>query len=139
MADIVELQAVINVLQGHARDLSGMREAPANTLDKAPALPFTRTIPGAGALKLTTVGFATGIHTLVTEMRMNYNRINANERQVLEYVRAFAKLVLNDPTLGGTVDHVQGMRYEFGDLPYGDTEAFGLRWEIDVKMQGTTA
>ena len=141
MADVRD--AVVHI-QGIARALSGMKEAPDDARGAMNAYPFAISYPGRGTYTSGPAGASTGLHRIITEIHMAREGDLAQALKHLQsYLDDFANDVLNDPTLGGHVSTIvvgsdsPPLSYTLVSGIYNDVKTIALRFETAVKIQNT--
>lgn len=131
------IRNVIIKLQAHAKT-AGAKEAPTDPDETAFQFPFTACYPGSASIEQ---GPGGGRKDIVNfELSFHVNRVNLpiDIQQVESFYDAFPTLLVNDPTLGGTVNTIvfdEGIKMEFGKMKWADTETIGMKFTIPVKIE----
>lgn len=101
--------------------------------------PFAVTFARSGKVIVRPVGVKRGLDTLVLQIHVaRTGEVDAEIEQLMFYSDDIPMLILNDPTLGGSVDVVLEIRYTFGPLNWGGQQlTIGWEFEIDVKRLAT--
>lgn len=129
------LQAAITALQGHAGNMAGIKHAPANPPDSAADFPFAVTYAQAGELTGGSMGeiLTDETHTIVTEVHVSRaNALDAAVANALPYHDLFAAAIKGDPQLGGAVEAIRSLRYEFSGLVWDSIQTVGYRFTTSV-------
>jgi len=134
----VTIQTAIAHIQGLAEGLPGIRQAPDFPPEQMNVFPFAVCYPAAGEFQAGPMGLMKGLHNLVVEIHVARKDLPRDVETALPFGEALAAAVMDDPTLGGTVDTVradEGISYTFGALAWGGQETVGWRLTIPVKIQ----
>ena len=132
------IQTAIAHIQGLAEGLPGIRQAPDFPPEQMNVFPFAVCYPAAGEFQAGPMGLMKGLHNLVVEIHVARKDLPRDVETALPFGEALAAAVMDDPTLGGTVDTVradEGISYTFGALAWGGQETVGWRLTIPVKIQ----
>lgn len=132
------IQTAIAHIQGLAEGLTGIRQAPDFPPEQMNVFPFAVCYPAAGQFQAGPMGLMKGLHNLVVEIHVARKDLPRDVETALPFGELLAAAVLDDPTLGGTVDTVradEGISYTFGALAWGGQETVGWRVIIPVKIQ----
>lgn len=134
----MSVQAAITALTSIEAGLSGIRTAHDKTPEKLGELPCFINYPRRGTVTPAPGSGCTmikGLHTVVAELHVARKILPHAEGVARPYIDSFVKAVWADPTLGGTVNTVNEIRYEYGRLEFGRETHLGVRFEIDFKLQ----
>jgi len=130
------LSNAIAQVQSLVRGLAGVRDAPDYPPEKASAFPFAVAYPGTGRwVGGAPAGEKRGLHTIIVELHVARKDLPRDVEGAMGYVESIPNAILNAPTLSGTVDTVNEIRYTFGALNYGDLQTIGYRFEVDIKQR----
>ena len=99
--------------------------------------PFAVTYARTGTQTAQSAGWSVALHTLVCEIHCQRSVLDLAFAQALPLYEAFAAALLADPTLAGSVQTLNQLRYTFGSMEYGGTGTLGYRVEIDCKITPT--
>ena len=131
--------AVITQLVTVEAALSGILQAHDETPEGLGALPAFINYPLRGEVIGGTPGQIKGIHTVRAEVHLTRANLPTAESLARPYIDSFPKAIWDDPTLGGTVDTVIRVGYEYGRLEFGDKIHLGVQFEIEFKLQEDTS
>ena len=103
--------------------------------EKLSEYPFAIAFARSGRVQVKPVGTKRSLDTLVLQLHVaRMGELNQEVEQLMFYSDDIPMLILNDPTLGGSVDVIREMRYTFGGLNWGGQDlTIGWEFEIDVK------
>lgn len=132
------IEAAIADLREKLLSLNGMRSAPVNPPDATAAFPFGVSYERSGTLEMKSAGFANDLATIWCEIHVSRQILPQAVALAMEFRDPFMKLLIADPTLGGTVSTIREIRRTFGRLEWGGVETIGYRFEVDVKVTLTT-
>jgi hypothetical protein len=129
---IAELQRLIGTLPG-------IRHAPAEPPESMNQFPFAVAYPGSGTWSHAG-NWKRGLHTIILELHINRADLPGDVRTALRYSESVPDIIMSNPRLGGTVDHIlttpdTPLTYEFLGMTWGSVETVGYRWRLTVKMQ----
>lgn len=125
--------AILN-LQAKVLSLSGIKAAPSAPPEGSGAFPFGVSYERSGTLVLHSYGFADDLATIWCEIHVGRGILSKAVEQAMGFRDPFLKLLVADPTLGGTVSTIVEVRRVFGVLSWGGIETLGYRFEVDVKV-----
>lgn len=131
---VARIQAIVG-------GLTGVRGAPDSPPDSLPSTwPYAVCYPGRGEISAIEATTNVEIHTIILELHHGHQELARVVSTIAPYVRNINIALWNDVTLDNTVDTIQAIRYTFGLLGWGETDAqtLGIRFEIDVKIRVTT-
>jgi len=131
------LAAAIAKVQAHAIALTGMGEAPTNPTEAQSVYPFAITYDRRGELLQESAGWALDLCTVVTELHFANQNLSLVITKAMGFREPFLQRLINDPTLGGTVALIRGLRYEFGKLGDDELADIGYKFELDLKLSLT--
>jgi hypothetical protein len=126
------LSAAIAKIQAHAIAV-GMAEAPTYPLESQEVYPFAIAYDRRGNLIQESAGWGIDMCTVVCEMHFINQYLPLAVTKAMTYRESFIKRIISDPTLGGTVTTINGLRYEFGKLGDDESADLGYKWEFDIK------
>jgi hypothetical protein len=133
----VSLVTAIARVQVLAGQITGIKQAPTSPPEQAAMFPFTVTYARTGTETPQSAGWSVSLHTLVCELHCQRTILPLAVAQALPLYEALAVKLLADPTLAGTVQAINQLRYTFGQLEYGGVQTIGYRVEIDIKTTPT--
>lgn len=128
------IELAIANLQAKVLSLSGMKAAPATPPEGTGAYPFGVTYERSGEMILNSYGFADDLSVLWTEIHVSRANLSTGIVQAMAFRDPFLKLLIADPTLGGTVSTIRNILRTFGKLEWNGIETLGYRFEIGVKV-----
>lgn len=131
MAD--DLQSAVERLAVLARSLTGMRQVPLNPPEQAGAFPFAVAYAWMGDVGLADASWIVGTHTFRVDVHCA--RAETPEKalpKLADWITAYNRLVLADPTLNGEVISVTRLRYRMLEGYYGGIRTLVLSFEVDV-------
>lgn len=131
------LSDVIADVQAKALTMSGIKAAPTEPPEAMSQFPFSVCYARRGEMKFESAGFANYLHTIVCEIHCARLILPKAVAQAMAYIELFASKILADPKLSNTVQAVNAVRYEFGNLTWAAETHIGIRFEIDVKLSQT--
>lgn len=127
------VSAAIAKLQAHAIALTGMGAAPTNPSRAEMVYPFAITYDRRGRLLQQSGGWGLDMSTVCTEIHIANQDLSLAITKAEGFKEPFLQRLISDPTLGGTVTSIVGIRYEFGKLGDEETSDIGYKFEIDLK------
>jgi hypothetical protein len=133
----MSLVTAITRVQAIAGGLAGIRQAPTNPPESSAMFPFAVSYAKSGTETPQSAGWSVSLHTLVCEIHCQRSNLPLSVAQALPLYELFAAAVLADPTLAGTVQTTNQLRYTFGGMKYADVPTIGYQIEIDVKTTPT--
>ena len=134
------LRDVITNLQSKAAALSGMKEAPTDPPESINQFPFALTYVQNGSWTPESAGFSHALISLVTEIHIARNVLPLDIQKALPFFEPFLRAILNDLSLGSTVDTIGLIEFSFGGMTYGESggipvQTIGWKFTIsDVKI-----
>jgi len=132
------IELAIANLQTKALSLSGMKSAPTNPPEANVSFPFAVSYERTGRFLSHGSGFGDELVTIFTEIHVARTMLQTAIVQAMAFRDPFLKLLLADPTLGGTVSTTNEIRWTFGALVWAGVETIGYRLEIDLKVGVTS-
>lgn len=92
---------------------------------------------GNGELNIVSDGLARDFHTILIQIYQSRQILPDAMDAVKVWPERVRAAIHADHTIGGSVAHyVQPIRYRCGPLRYGNTEHFGVSFELQVKFEG---
>jgi hypothetical protein len=131
------LPLAIAALQTKAAGLTGIKLAPTSPPESTAVYPFAVCYARLGQETPQSSGWSIGLHTLVCEIHLSRANLPVAITAALPYYELFRSAVLGDPTLTGTVQAVNQLRYEFGAMKYAGVETIGWQIQVDIKLLGS--
>jgi len=132
------LQSVINAIQDACLAVSGIKGAPDYAPEAINVFPFVTTYPGEGTLQFGTVDEMKALHDVIVEVHVARKDLPFDIQAVSGYVDSIPAALLSDPTLAGTCDTFQSIRYQFSVLGWGTQQTIGYRFRVlGVKIRTT--
>lgn len=126
--------SAINNLQAKALTLTGMKAAPDYPPESINVFPFSAAYEASGSLPNWMSDWADELAIIFVEFHVS-NQLLATAVEVAYALRdPFIKKVFADPKLGGTIDTLQTIEWEFGRLEWGKIQTIGYRFRIGVKV-----
>jgi len=124
--------------------LSGVKRAHDETPESLAEMPAFINYPRRGTITPgDPPGQIKGLHTIVSELHIARGILPEAESVARPFISSFPIKVaddFNDGKLNGTVDALLEIRYEYGQLPWGEKEIhMGIRFETDVKLKEDVA
>jgi hypothetical protein len=131
-AAIAEVQALIG-------SLDGIRGAPIEPPESINQFPFAVAYLGGGTWAHAG-NWKRGLHDIVIELHINRADLPRDIRAALKYSESVPDILMSNPRLNETVDHIlttadNPLSYEFGPMEWGSVKTLGYRWRLTVKMQ----
>ncbi len=135
----MSLRDAVIAIQAHART-AGALEAPNDPTETNMAFPFSVTYLRTSRITGESSGMEKDLETLNVDVLFNRIDLPTDIMAVLAFYELFKPLLINDPTLGGTVDTIQmaddsPISVEMGEMKYANQDMIGLRWSITVKRK----
>jgi len=135
----VGINAAIAEVQRLIGGLDGIRGAPVEPPESINQFPFAVAYLGGGTWA-SAGNWKRGLHTVVIELHINRADLPRDIRAALRYSENVPDILMSNPTLAGTVDHIlttpdTPLAYEFGAMEWGTVKTVGYRWRLTVKMQ----
>lgn len=125
---IIGIQAIVATV-------TGIREAPSEPPEQLATFPFSVCYPGSGEFEELTSGCMDGQHTIRLELHVARKNLRSDYLDLIDFVETIPFALLNDKTLGGTVDINERIRYSFEPLGWNGMETIGWRFEIQCKTR----
>jgi len=137
------LRQAITVIQTHAIS-AGAREAPTDPPEGNAGFPFSVCYPNSGVTHGESSLARRDLVELYLDVHLSRQNLPLNVQAALSFWEAFPDYLIEDPTLGGTVDTINlgkdgGIRFIFGNMTYASVETIGFRFTIPVKLRRSTA
>jgi hypothetical protein len=133
----MSLVTAIAAVQTAAGTITGIKQAPTNPPEQSSMFPFAVCYARTGTETPQSKGWSISLHTLVCELHCQRTVLPLAVAQALPLYEALAAKILTDPTIGGTCQATNQLRYSFGQMEYGGVQTIGFRVEIDVKVTPT--
>lgn len=130
----VILWKAVAQLQDWAGSMPGIKEAPDEPPETANQFPFAISYAREGEFGLQSKGWGIGLHDLVTEIHFSRQSLPAAVKQAMPYLETWLDFFIADPKVGGFVDTVETIEYEFGQLEYGNTQTLGWVFTTRAKL-----
>ena len=133
---MASIRDAVAQIQENVDAVSGMRAAPTDPPESIRYFPFAVSYLEGGTWEVGPAGIKTGLHTIVCEVHVARKNDLAREvKKAMDYSDNIPNDLLDDITLGGTVETIVEMRYDFGPMGWGGVDTVGFRFYITVKMQ----
>jgi hypothetical protein len=129
----MSVETSIAWLIGQARQISGVKQAPATPTERAGAYPFVIAYEDEGEIANWQAGRADDVFTVFVEFHVARKLLQEDITQAMALRDPFLSAVLADPTLGGSVELVQSIYRKFGYLEYGSVRTIGYRFALRCK------
>ena len=138
---VTTLRTAIIAIQAHAIT-AGAKEAPSDPPENNAGFPFSLCYPSDGTIMVESYGSRRDVLNLFLDYHVARQNLALNVQKALDFYERFPTLLINDLTLGGTVDTIvfeEGkLKWVFGGMEYGGLATIGYRFTIPVKMRRTT-
>lgn len=136
------LRTVISAIQAHALT-AGAKEAPTDPTEAANVFPFSVCYPETGSIGAEAQGQRRDLTTLVLDLHVARALLPDDIQGALPFYESFPDLLINDPTLGGTVSTINmsadsRITWEFGEMTYAGQPTLGWRFHIPVKLRSAS-
>lgn len=130
------VEGAIEYIQALWLAIPGVEAAPDNPVEASAAMPFAITYEQDGEFVEQSHGFAYDLATLVSEVHVARQLLPLSIATAYSLRTPFLQALMDDPTLGGTVETTRGIRRRFGGMTYGDddNQTIGYRFEIEIKL-----
>lgn len=132
------LSAAVSNLATKAGSISGIKSAPNYVPESANVFPFVAVYPGTGNLELQSAGWGKFFHTISVDFHVARTILPKAIADAIGFVEAFSKLVIDDPTLGGSVSEVTAIAYTFARMSFGEIDTIGYHLNVTTKILQTT-
>lgn len=131
------LKAAVFAVQELIGELSDIRGAPEVPPEKITVYPFSVAYPGRGTYEKEAAGQVRGLHTITVEIHTIRKNLPRDIRKIIGVMDLIAAVILADENfnLGGTVDTITSLGYEFGPLGYDALDTLGYTLQIGVKIR----
>lgn len=124
--------AIIDIQQ-KALNLSGVKRADDDPPESMSEFPFAVSYVVSGVVPMGSHGFSNYLHVIFCEIHIARTILADSISRAMPYIESMALALINDPTLGDTVQSVNEISYEFGELKWGEDSHIGVRFSITVK------
>jgi hypothetical protein len=134
------LRAAITAIQAHAHT-AGAYETPVDPPEGNAGFPFAVCYPNSGTIRSETKGARRELDSLVLDYHLSRQNLPTDVQTAEAFLEAFPDLLINDPTLGGSVETIrfdEGVSYQFGSMTYAALDTIGFRFTIPVKLRRAT-
>jgi hypothetical protein len=128
-----QIEDALAYLQGKVGSISGIKEAPPAPPEAMAQFPFALAYVSSFSSIGGSSGFEEVLDTLVVEIHVARQVLPKDFVKALGYRNEVIKLLVDDPSLGGTIDTYTDVRGTFGWLQYAGESHLGWRIEIEVK------
>jgi len=119
-------------------DIVSTKVAKPTAVDGMAEFPFWINYPVSGEFDIQSSNWGYGLHTIRCELHVMRGALADNEKEIRPYLQPFYKELCKDPTLSGTVEGVNAIRYKFTGWDYQSGEKhIGIEFEVDVKVDET--
>jgi len=120
--------------------ITGTKDAKPTAVEGMAEFPFWMNYPVSGEILIQSSGWGYGLHTLRCELHVMRGTLADTETKLRPFLQPFYNALGKDPTISGTVETVNAIRYKFTGWDYQSGEKHvGIEFEIDVKAQETFA
>jgi len=126
----MSLQNVIDNVQAACRKIKGIKGAPSYAPEQINLYPFVVAYPGEGEIEFGAVGEMKALHNVVVEVHVARKDLPTDLRRVSGFVDSIPAALMDDPTLGGSCDTFQTIRYRFSQLGWGGMDTIGYRFTV---------
>ena len=132
----MSLQTVIDEVQAICRTVSGIKGAPSYAPEQINLYPFAVAYPGDGEVEFGALGEMKALHNVIVEVHVARKDLPVDLQRVSGFVDSIPAALMDDPTLGGSCDTFQSIRYRFSQLGWGGVETIGYRFTVvNVKVR----
>lgn len=137
------VRQAIAALQAHAIT-AGAKEAPNDPPESNVAFPFAVCYMTTANIEVEAYAQRRDIVTLVLDYHWCRELLPLDIQAVMPFYESFPDLLINDPTLGGTVDTIRfgkdsSISVQFGGMEYAGQKTIGFRFSIPVKIRSAAA
>jgi len=130
----MSVEGAIERLVQIAGAVPGTKQAPAVPPETASGFPFVVAYERTGETLFEGAGFGHDLVTIYLEVHLSRVMLAAAIEKAAVYRNAVLAGIMADPTLGGSVAALRGLRRTFGALGWGGVVTVGHRFEVDVKV-----
>ena len=133
---IMDITAAIEYVVGLWRQIPGVRLAPDEPTDTAPAFPYCITYEANGEVEMDN-NYAWGPQLGLIRSELHVERVTLAKAiaQALPYRNQFLRKIFNDPNLGGTVMIVQTVRWRFEPSNYNGVDTIRYQFDLNVILE----
>jgi hypothetical protein len=128
-------------LAGLAGNLAGIKGAPEVPPEQINQFPFAVVWPNTGIISQLTNTDYKSLDTLALEIHVARKNLPVAMTAIYPYLDLVAAMLMNNPTLNGTVQTINlshaegGVAWSFGELNWQETKTLGFRFDIPVKRE----
>ncbi len=141
---VTTLRAAITQIQTYMLTLSGMREAPTDPPEQPHVFPFAICAPYEGAWERQ-AEMKRGLQVVTLDIHVARKDLPRDVQKLADYEAAVPNILLNNVTLNGTVDTIEGpIRWRFLTFDWGGPpgsinrlQTIGFRFYITLKLRTT--
>lgn len=134
----MSLTAAITNLNTTLRGLAGMKNVPTHPPESVNEFPFGIAFAGTGRAEGGSMGRALTdeTHQITAEIHVQRKNLPIAVETVTPYWALFVTALQADPTLGGEVDLIESIDYEFGPMSWASEEpnTVGYRFSVGVRL-----
>lgn len=126
---------VVAALQTKAAAITGVKAAPIRVPESIHQYPFAVTYLRTGDMKTYSYQLAEVLSTFYVEFHVNRVLLAEAIETAHSIAEEFMVALRDDVTLGNTVDTIEDIGFEFGQLVWANDTNIGIRFSIRVKME----
>lgn len=126
--------AACDYIMGLMRAETWLKAAPDDPNPAAAQFPFAALFPASGTSKRAS-DFRTDLHTINVEVHWTFAEMSRQAGDAKDHIEDILDMLQSDLSLGGTVDALTAVSYDFGPMAWGAVETFGYILHIEVKIQ----
>lgn len=129
-------RAIVQALAGVFEGVAGIKRVHTTSPEAMGEFPCVRFWLRRSELMRETAGMARGLYTYVAEVHLARGHLPLSDAEAQDLNDAIETALLSDPTLGGAVDAVTGLRLAYyGGRQWGSEVHLVLEYEVDVKVR----
>jgi len=116
--------------------MTGVKQAPVNPPDQATAFPFAIAYVRSGSFQSTTLGnfLRETEYAIIGELHIAKTFQADTIKKAMPYLELFRTQLDLNPTLGGSVDEIVRVDFEFGGMEYGGIPTIGYRFILTTVL-----
>lgn len=130
----MSIDGAVTWLVGVAGAVPGTKSAPTRPPEQAGGYPFVVAYEREAETLFEGAGFGHDLVTIYLEIHLSRVMLASAVQKAAQYREAVLAGIMADPTLGGSVASLRGLRRTFGALGWGGVVTVGYRFEVDVKV-----
>lgn len=132
------LQDAIDQIVDAVGVLTGIRHAPDEPTDKAPAFPAIMAYAESGHYSHMPIGVMTGVHTITVELMVARKDLPRDVAAAMAYAKSIPNAIYKAHKAGTltAVEEIGDINYSFGPMAWGGEDCIGFKFKVaGVKTQ----